>query len=203
VSGDRTTALESVSMQSQPEVVNAFLAERAPPVLDPFCGGGSIPLEAQRLGLRAYASDLNPVPVVITKALIEIPPKFAGRPPVNPNWQSKSAAQKAATVWQGIQGLAEDTRYYGQWIRDEAEKRMGQYYSKVRVTSQIIKERPDLSSYLGKDLTVIAWLWARDVESPNPAYRGCCVPLVSSFLLSSKQGRQAWIEPIVDRAKKE
>ena len=95
------------------EAVNAFLAEHAPPVLDPFCGGGSIPLEAQRLGLRAYASDLNPVAVLITKALIEIPPKFAGRPPVNPDWQKKSPQEKAITRWQGAQGLAEDMRYYG------------------------------------------------------------------------------------------
>jgi len=96
------------------EAVNAFLAEHAPPVLDPFCGGGSIPLEAQRLGLRAYASDLNPVAVLITKALIEIPPKFAGQPPMNPDWQGKSKEEKATRVWRGAQGLAEDVRYYGQ-----------------------------------------------------------------------------------------
>ena len=101
---------------AKPEQVNAFLAAHAPPVLDPFCGGGSIPLEAQRLGLRAYASDLNPVPVLITKALIEIPPKFAGQPPVNPEWQKKSKEEKAATAWQGAQGLAEDVRYYGKWM---------------------------------------------------------------------------------------
>ena len=101
MSGDSLTVWEVLLMKATPEVVNAFLAEHAPPVLDPFCGGGSIPLEAQRLGLRAYASDLNPVAVLITKALIEIPPKFAGRPPVNPEWQKKSAEEKAAKVWSG------------------------------------------------------------------------------------------------------
>src|SRR5438105_4575893 len=108
VSGEGVTAWEVLIHSAGTETVNAFLAEYAPPVLDPFCGGGSIPLEAQRLGLRAYASDLNPVAVLITKALIEIPPKFAGRPPVNPEWQQRSAQEKASKVWTGAQGLAED-----------------------------------------------------------------------------------------------
>src|SRR5204863_6640806 len=89
-----------------------------PPVLDPFCGGGSIPLEAQRLGLEAHGSDLNPVAVLITKALIEIPPKFAGQPPVNPEARRGLAHSGA---WQGATGLAEDVRYYGKWMRDETE----------------------------------------------------------------------------------
>jgi len=84
VSGEGVTAWEVVMMTARAEVMNAFLAEHAPPVLDPFCGGGSIPLEAQRLGLRPIASDLNPVAVLITKALIEIPPQFAGRPRSTP-----------------------------------------------------------------------------------------------------------------------
>lgn len=105
------------------DAVNHFLAEYAPPVLDPFCGGGSIPLEAQRLGLRAYGSDLNPVPVLVTKALIEIPPRFSNRPPVNPEWQARTEAQRSITPWRGAHGLAEDVRYYGQWVRSEAERR--------------------------------------------------------------------------------
>src|SRR5204862_4314845 len=113
--GDLDKLRKGIIRLPKAESVNAFLAEHAPPVLDPFCGGGSIPLEAQRLGLRAYASDLNPVPVLITKAIIEIPPKFAGQPPVNPDWQKKSEEEKAATVWHGAQGLAADVRYYGQW----------------------------------------------------------------------------------------
>jgi putative DNA methylase len=186
-------------MLAPPEVVNAFLAEHAPPVLDPFCGGGSIPLEAQRLGLRAYASDLNPVPVLITKALIEIPPKFAGRPPVNPDWQKKSASEKAAKVWQGAQGLAEDVRYYGQWMRDEAEKRIGHLYPKVKITKDMAKDRPDLEEYVGQELTAIAWLWARTVASPNPACRGAHVPLTSSFWASTRKGREAYVLPQLER----
>jgi len=183
------------------DVVDKFLAEHAPPVLDPFCGGGSIPLEAQRLGLRAYASDLNPVPVLITKAMIEIPPRFAGRPPVNPEWQAKSEAEKAARLWQGAQGLAEDVRYYGQWMRDEAEKRIGHLYPKVKITKAMAKERPDLEHYVGQQLTVIAWLWARTVASPNPACGGAHVPLVRSFWLSTKKGKEAYVEPVIDRKK--
>ena len=181
--------------------MNAFLAEHAPPVLDPFCGGGSIPLEAQRLGLRAYASDLNPVPVLITKALIEIPPKFAGRPPVNPDWQKKSQEEKAATVWHGAQGLAADVRYYGQWMRDEAEKRIGHLYPRVKITKEMAKDRPALKEYIGKELTVIAWLWARTVASPNPAAQGAHIPLVRSFWLSTKKGKEAWARPVVNGAK--
>ena len=110
-----------------------FDRNKLPAFHDPFAGG-SLPLEAQRLGLEAYASDLNPVAVLINKAMIEIPPKFAGRPPVNPKWQSLPEAQKALRQWKGAQGLAEDVRYYGKWMRDEAEKRIGHLYPKVEVT---------------------------------------------------------------------
>lgn len=179
------------------EAVNAFLAEHAPPVLDPFCGGGSIPLEAQRLGLRAYASDLNPVPVLITKALIEIPPKFAGRPPVNPE-----AKKEKLKSWTGAQGLADDVRYYGQWLRDEAQKRIGHLYPKVKITKAMAKDRPYLEDYVGRELTIIAWLWARTVASPNPAYQDIHVPLVRGFWLNKKAGKAVWIEPVVDRKRK-
>jgi putative DNA methylase len=159
-----------------------------PPVLDPFCGGGSIPLEAQRLGLTAYASDLNPVAVLITKALVEIPPKFANRPPVHPDARRGVGGTGA---WQGAAGLAEDVRRYGAWMRDEAERRIGHLYPKVRLP----KERG------GGEATVIAWLWARTVTCPNPAC-GARMPLVRSFELSKKRGKEAWVEPIVDRAAK-
>ena len=164
--------------------VDAYLAEKAPPVVDPFCGGGSIPLEAQRLGLRAHGSDLNPVAVLITKALVEFPPRFAGRPPVNPEAQE---AFTGGAAWNGTgaQGLAEDVRHYGRWMRDEAEKRIGHLYPKARL--------PD-----GSDATVIAWLWARTVASPNPAAGGAHVPLVSSFILSSKKGREVIVVPQVE-----
>ncbi|MDZ7317503.1 MAG: DUF1156 domain-containing protein, partial [candidate division KSB1 bacterium] len=172
---------------------------KLPPFHDPFAGGGSLPLEAQRLGLEAHASDLNPVAVMICKAMIEIPPKFAGMSPVNP--EARKDKQLFKKTWRGAQGLAEDVRYYGQWMRDEAEKRIGHLYPKAKVTAEMAKNRRDLEAYVGKELTVIAWLWARTVPSSNPAYRGCHVPLVSSFWLSTKPGKEAWIEPIVDGKK--
>jgi putative DNA methylase len=153
-----------------------------PPVLDPFCGGGSIPLEAQRLGLEAHGSDLNPVAVLITKALIEIPPKFAGKPPVNPESRTKIGNEGN---WRGAKGLAEDVRYYGKWMRDEAEKKIGHLYPKGP-----------------NGETVIAWLWARTVRCPNPAC-GAEMPLVNSFWLSKKKGKKAWVDPVVDRENRE
>jgi len=195
VSGAGVTAWEVVIMTAREEVVDHFLATYGPPVLDPFCGGGSIPLEAQRLGLRAYASDLNPVPVLITKALIEIPPKFAGKPPVNPD----SQRGLSGTSWDGAKGLAEDVRYYGKWMRDEAERRVGKLYPKVKVTAAMAKDRPDLRPYVGEELTVIAWLWARTVASPNPTCGGAHVPLVRSFWLSTKKDKEAYIEPVIDK----
>ena len=184
--------------KDQPQAVALFNPERLPALHDPFAGGGTIPLEAQRLGLEAYASDLNPVAVLINKAMIEIPPKFAGKPPVNLDWQEKSKHEKAANLWHGAQGLADDVRYYGQWMRDEAEKRIGHLYPKAEVTADLAKERPDLKPLVGKKLTVIAWLWARTVKSPNPAFAGADVPLAATFMLSTKEGREAYVEPVVE-----
>jgi putative DNA methylase len=163
---------------------------------DPFAGGGALPLEAQRLGLESFASDLNPVAVLVNKAMIEIPPRFAGKAPVNPD--VKKNRDLAGRDWQGAQGLAEDVRYYGQWMRDEAEKRIGHLYPKFEVTAEMVKERPDLKPYVGKQLTVIAWLWARTVKSPNPAFANVDVPLASTFMLSTKAGREAYVEPVVE-----
>ena len=178
-----------------PRASELFDPERLPAFHDPFAGGGAIPLEAQRLGLEAHASDLNPVAVLINKAMIEIPPKFAGRPPVNPESRQQALGAKK---WKGAAGLAEDVRYYGQWVRDEAERRIGHLYPKVRVTEEVAAERPDLERYAGRELTVIAWLWARTVHSPNPAFADVEVPLVSDFMLSMKRGREAWVEPVVE-----
>jgi len=158
-----------------------------PPVLDPFCGGGSIPLEAQRLGLETHASDLNPVAVLITKALIEIPPRFANRPPVHPTKDKRLTEAE----WHGARGLAEDIRYYGQWMRDEAERRIGHLYPKVKLPLE----------QGGGEATVIAWLWARTVACANPAC-GAQMPLVRSFWLSTKKGKKAWVEPRVDKQAK-
>ena len=154
-----------------PRAKELFDRHKLPAFHDPFAGGGSIPLEAQRLGLESYASDLNPVAVLINKAMIEIPPKFAGKPPVNPD--ARRDRQLFKKSWKGAQGLAEDVRYYGQWMRDEAEKRIGHLYPKVEVTAEMAKDRPDLKPLVGQKLTVIAWLWARTVKSPNPALRAC------------------------------
>ena len=181
--------------QDHPEAAELFNPNKLPAFHDPFAGGGSIPLEAQRLGLEAHASDLNPVAVLINKAMIEIPPRFAGKPPVNPD--SRSGQADIDTAWRGAAGLAEDVRYYGKWMRDEAEKRIGHLYPKVSVTQEMARERPDLEPYVGRELTVIAWLWARTVKSPNPAFADVDVPLASTFVLSKKNGREAYVEPVI------
>ena len=183
---------------AHPRAREIFDRHKLPAFHDPFAGGGALPLEAQRLGLEAHASDLNPVAVLINKAMIEIPPKFAGQAPVNPSaLQEKSLIERD---WTGAQGLAADVRYYGQWMRDQAERRIGHLYPKVEVTEEMVAERPDLERYKGRKLTVIAWLWARTVKSPNPAFADVDVPLASTFMLSTKKGKEAYVEPvIVDR----
>ncbi len=152
-----------------------------PPVYDPFSGGGSIPLEAQRLGLPAYGSDLNPVAVMIGKAMIEIPPKFKDREPIHPGL-------KARQFYRNAEGLAEDIRQYGHWMREKAQERIGNLYPKVSVKTGSTE----------KEATVMAWIWARTVESPNPAMQGRKVPIVKSFKLGGKSDRQAWIVPHID-----
>ncbi len=179
-----------------PRAKELFDRHKLPAFHDPFAGGGSLPLEAQRLGLEAYASDLNPVAVLINKAMIEIPPKFAGKPPMNP--EARKETSLVERPWRGAQGLAEDVRHYGQWMRDEAEKRIGHLYPKVEVTVEMAKARPDLKRYAGKKLTVIAWLWARTVKSPNPAFAQVDVPLASTFMLSTKPGKEAYVEPVIE-----
>ena len=176
---------------------DGFDPDKLPAFHDPFAGGGAIPLEAQRLGLESYASDLNPVAVMINKAMIEIPPKFANQPPVNPDAQKGQATFEDKDKWTGAKGLAEDVRYYGQWMRDEAFKRIGHLYPKVEITPEMAEGREDLKYMVGQKLTVIAWIWARTVKSPNPAFAHVDVPLVKSFVLSSKKGREAWLKPVV------
>lgn len=158
-------------------------------LLDPFAGGGAIPLEAQRLGLEAHAHDLNPVAVMINKAMIEIPPRFAGLAPVHSQAQESVRTDGA---WKGAKGLAEDVRYYGEWMKQEAFRRIGHLYPKVKVPAE----------HGGGEATVIAWIWARTVKCPNPAC-GCEMPLASSFVLSKKKGKEAWVEPQIDHIKKQ
>jgi putative DNA methylase len=182
--------------KDHPRAAELFNPEKLPAFHDPFAGGGSLPLEAQRLGLESYASALNPVAVLINKAMIEIPPKFAGRPPVHP--EARKDKTLIAKTWHGAQGLAEDVRYYGQWMRDEAEKRIGHFYPKIEITAEMAKERPDLQPLVGRKLTVIAWLWARTVKSPNPAFAQVDAPLASTFMLSTKAGKEAYVEPVIE-----
>ena len=202
--------------RDHPRAAELFNPDKLPAFHDPFAGGGALPLEAQRLGLESYASDLNPVAVLINKAMIEIPPKFAGRAPVNPGNAAIPGGPRAsrdagapggapsgaprllAQTWRGAQGLADDVRYYGQWMRDEAEQRIGHLYPQIEVTAQMAAERPDLKPYVGRKLTVIAWLWARTVKSPNPAYAHIAVPLASTFMLSTKAGKEAYVQPVIE-----
>ncbi|MDY0262715.1 DUF1156 domain-containing protein [Syntrophotalea acetylenica] len=183
--------------KKHPQAANLFNPDKLPAFHDPFAGGGAIPLEAQQLGLEAYASDLNPVAVTINKAMIEIPPKFAGQAPVGPITPDKKQTSMHED-WSGARGLAEDVRRYGTWMRAKAEKRIGHLYPKIVVTSEMVLVRPDLRPYLGQQLTVIAWLWARTVNSPNPAYSHVDVPLASTFVLSSKRGKEAYVAPVVE-----
>jgi len=134
--------------------------------------------------------------VTINKAMIEIPPKFANRPPVGPALEKQP--QRLSAQWSGVSGLAEDVRRYGAWMREEAWKRIGHLYPTVEITSEIVQERPDLKPLQGQRLTVIAWLWARTVKSPNPAFCHADVPLASAFVLSSKKGKEAYVQPVIE-----
>lgn len=183
--------------KNHPQAAELFNPKRLPAFHDPFAGGGALPLEAQRLGLESYASDLNPVAVTINKAMIEIPPKFVGRLPVGPILAGDKQG-KLSEDWIGASGLAEDIRRYGAWMRAEAEKQIGHLYPQVEITTAMAADRPDLKPIVGDKLTVIAWLWARTVRSPNPVFSHAEVPLASTFVLSSKVGKEVYVEPIVE-----
>ena len=169
---------------TKPEAVLKYLRDHCPAIHDPFCGGGSIPLEAQRLGLCTHGSDLNPLPVLITKALIELPHPFRNQPPINPEVDSLGET-RTRDKWRGASGLADDIRYYGAWMREKAHERIGHLYPKARLTD-------------GSETTVIAWLWTRTVPCNNPACR-IRMPLMKTFQLSKKKGNEHWTRPIVDR----
>jgi putative DNA methylase len=179
--------------QDEPRAAELFNPANLPAFHDPFAGGGALPLEAQRLGLESFASDLNPVAVLINKAMIEIPPRFADAKPVHPD-----LAPSAATHARGARGLAEDVRAYGAWMRTRALEKIGHLYPKVEITPDMVTLRPDLLPYQGQSLTVIAWLWARTVKSPNPAFAHIDVPLASTFMLSTKPGKEAYVEPVLE-----
>lgn len=175
---------ETILQEARNEIRRCY-PDGPPAIADPFCGGGSIPLEAQRLGLEAHASDLNPVAVLITKALIELPPKFANRPPVHP---SDSQRLDLPSAWNGAEGLVEDVKWYGQWILNEAKRRIGDHFPVATLDD-------------GTQVPVIAWVWARTVACPNPACR-FTMPLVRSFWLGKKKGKETWIRALPDHATK-
>lgn len=181
-----------------PLAKNLFDRFKLPGYHDPFAGGGALPLEAQRLGLESHASDLNPVAVLINKAMIEIPPKFSDAAPVNPD--SQRQLKQMQQSWKGAKGLAADVRFYGQWMQKEAIKSIGHLYPKVTITHEMVKDRPEIRHYEGRSLTVIAWLWARTVRCPSP---GCAneMPLLSSCVLSSKVGHESYLHPVISKGK--
>lgn len=173
--------------RNHPNASELFNPNKLPGFHDPFAGGGALPLEAQRLGLNSYASDLNPVAVLINKAMIEIPPRFAGIPPIGPI-PDIDRQERLPASWDGLSGLTEDVRRYGAWMREAAFQKIGHLYPQIDLPS----------TQAGSKATAIAWLWARTVKSPNPAYSHVDVPLVSTFILSSKEGREAYIKPVVN-----
>lgn len=181
-------------LHEHPEVYAEARAEmlkhcdgKLPPVLDPFAGGGSIPLEAARLGFEAHAADLNPVAVLLNKCNLELAPRWANHPPVNPK---DLAEHTPGHAWTGSQGLAADVRYYGRLIRQRVQKRIGHLYPKVRLSKE----------HGGGEANVIAWVWARTVASPNPATMGKHVPLLSTRMLSTKAGKAVWIDIVPDKS---
>ena len=187
--GENATACRT-QFENDPQAVLTYLRDHCPAVYDPFCGGGSIPLEAQRLGLRARASDLNPLPVLINKAMIEVPPKFHNQKPINPDADpmgmfTGTGKSRTRAPWKGAAGLAADIRYYGAWMREQAYKRIGHLYPKAELRE-------------GTTATVVAWLWARTIPCANPAC-GLNMPLVKNFQLSKRKGNEHWIKPVVDR----
>ena len=184
--------------KNHPEAKKKFNPKEPPEFHDPFAGGGAIPLEAQRLGLVSHASDLNPVAVVINKATTEIPFKLKGLPSIYSSTSTSKQQTFLKPKSEGCEGLAKDVISYGQWIYDEAQKSLGNFYPKIKVSAEIVNKRPDLKAYENKNLNIIAWIWARTVKSPNPAFSHVDVPLVSTFMLSTKKGKEAYIQPILE-----
>jgi putative DNA methylase len=183
--------------RDHPQASELFNPDALPALHDPFAGGGAIPLEAQRLGLQGHASDLNPVAVLINKAMIEIPPKFGGRSPVSLLLGDQGLLGRSCS-WHGASGLAADVRHYGKWMRDQAVERIGHLYAPFEITAAMIETRPDLAPLRGRKLPVIAWLWARTVKSPNPAFSDVDVPLISSFVLAGKDSKTVYVQPVVE-----
>lgn len=187
--------------RGHPDAATLFNPDQLPGLHDPFAGGGAIPLEAQRLFLDSYASDLNPVAVMINKAMIDIPPKFARRAPVGPI-PIGERQQSFSQEWPGCSGLAEDIRRYGYWVKEQAESRLDSMYPTVCVTAEHAKNRPELNPYVGQKLKVMAWIWARTVKSPSPAHADCHTPLMKSYRLAKRNGKEAILVPKIEEGSK-
>ncbi|MHC2068141.1 DUF1156 domain-containing protein [Bremerella sp. T1] len=180
--------------QDHPESPTLFDPESLPSVYDPFAGGGTIPLEAQRLGLIPHATDLNPVAVLLNKAMVDFPARFSGKPAANSSTRDEKSLLDRE--WSGIAGIEEDIRKYGRRILEEVRKRIGEYFPTISPSVQMRDDEEDVS-HRGRELPVIAWLWARSVKSPNPAFSHVDVPLTTTFVLSSRKGKEAFVEPII------
>ncbi len=181
--------------KDHPKAKEFFNPENLPEFHDPFSGGGTIPLEAQRLGLSAYATDLNPVAVLINKALIEIPYKYSDMPPVNPDSEEIDTLIK--TKYKKSAGLAQDVSYYSKWVKNEIGTKISSLFPPVQINNEILNSRPDLKKYNGRKLKVIAWIWARTVKSPHPPFSNIEIPLTTSFILSTKKGNETYIKPLI------
>ena len=191
-------------LHKHPEVYAETLTEMLkhcdgglPTVFDPFAGGGSIPLEANRMGFETHAGDSNPVAVLLNKCNLELAPRWLDFPPVNPEDRKRIGGTEA---WRGTGGLAADVRYYGRLVGERAQEKIGYLYPREKVRREMAESRPDLKTYVGRELPVVAWIWARTVASPDPAVRGQHVPLMTTFWLSSKEGSEAWLEPVVNKS---
>ncbi len=172
--------------------------QELPTLVDPFAGGGTIPLEAHRLGLPTVAQDLNPVAVLINKAVLELAPRFRNREPVGPTTAGNAQPALDGSSWERATGLAEDVRRIGAWMRERAFENIGRCFPRYPISGDLASSRPDLTGLSDQKLPVVAWIWARTVASPNPAANGAHVPLVSSYWLSGRKGDEAWLEPKVD-----
>ena len=183
--------------KNHPNAKELFNPEILPGFHDPFAGGGAIPLEGQRLGLESYATDLNPIPLVINKAMIEVPCIFNGKPPIGPVPKERKQS-KCFDDWSGSKGLAEDVLRYGSVVLDRVKENIGNLYPEHKISEDEIKRRPDLIQYTEKSLKVLTWIWVRTVNSPSPAHSSKKVPLCTTFILSSKKGKEAFVEPIIE-----
>ena len=182
--------------KDHPQAGTLFNPKTPPSLCDPFSGSGTIPMEGQRLGLRVFASDLNPVAVLIGKASFDVPTRFAGRAPIGPQVEAESELLREG--WPRATGLAEDVRRYGSWVEAEARKRVGRLYPQIEITKEMVKGRADLKGQSGTKVDVVAWIWARTVKSPNPAFSDVHIPLAGTFLLSTKSGKEAFVDPVIE-----